>query len=51
MIKTLGVSPDGNFLISGSADQHIKVWDLLKKEQVHKFKDAHKGLFLRSLDD
>ncbi len=43
MIKTLAVSPDGRFLISGSADQHIKVWSLKEWKQVHKFKDAHKG--------
>ena len=36
---------DGKFIVSGSEDRSIKIFDLKTKQLVHWFKDAHNGLF------
>jgi WD40 repeat protein len=35
-IRCLAVSPDGKFLVTGSADKTVKVWDLTRLDK--KFK-------------
>jgi len=35
------MSPDGRFIISGSKDKSIRVFDIQTKQQIHRFKDAH----------
>ena len=37
------ISKDNKFLISGSTDKSIKVFDLRTKELVHEFLDIHEG--------
>jgi len=32
-------SPDGNYLVTGSADQSIILWDVLSGERIHQFLD------------
>jgi WD40 repeat protein len=35
---------DGRFLITGSADKSIGIWDWGRKKLFHKFEDAHTGM-------
>ena len=34
-ILTVAISPDGKYIVSGSADYSIKVWDLLSGREIH----------------
>ncbi len=40
------VSPDSKYIVSGSADQSIKVFDLDTKQQVYHFVNAHESKFI-----
>ncbi|MCP1383435.1 WD40 repeat domain-containing protein [Runella salmonicolor] len=40
-VFTLQYSPDGRFLISGSRDAHLKVWDVSEKYSLHQDVVAH----------
>jgi len=40
------MSPDGKLLISGSADESIKILDIPNRQEIHHFKEAHKGFSL-----
>lgn len=40
-VLSLAVTRDNKFIISGSADKAIKVWDLEDKLEIKCFKDAH----------
>ena len=42
-VHSLAVTSDNKFLISGSQDMSIKIFDLQTKELVHHFENAHKG--------
>ena len=42
-INSVAISPDGRFIISGSDDNSINVFDMHTKEQLHRFSDAHSG--------
>jgi len=42
-IESVAVTSDSKFLISGSQDRSIKVFDLDTKKQVHHFQNAHEG--------
>lgn len=44
-VKCLAVTRDNTFLISGSSDLSIKVFDIEKKKDVHTFKNIHDGNF------
>ncbi|NEO64452.1 MAG: WD40 repeat domain-containing protein, partial [Moorea sp. SIO4G2] len=36
-VNTLSVTPDGNYVVSGSKDNTIKIWDLEKREEMLTF--------------
>jgi len=36
---------DERFIISGSGDKSIKIFDILTKQQIYHFVDAHEGKF------
>ena len=38
-------SRDGKYIISGSKDKSIKIFDVQTKELVHQFADVHNGKF------
>ena len=40
-IYVMSMSPDGQFVVSGSQERTIKIFDLQKKQLVHLFKFAH----------
>jgi len=42
-ITSMAVTSDNRFLISGSEDKSIKVFDLPTKQLVHHFENAHKS--------
>jgi len=42
-VNTIAISPDSRFIISGSHDKSIKVFEIASKEQVHHLKNAHTG--------
>jgi len=42
-VRSVAVSPDNKFAISGSDDYSVKIYDLETREQVHQFKDAHQS--------
>ena len=54
-ITSVAIPADGRFIVSGSADNSIKVLDMHTKEQLHHFSDAHFStisfsiLYIRSL--
>ena len=37
------MTPDGRFIVSGSKDKSIKIFDLEKLQEVHHFKNIHEG--------
>ena len=45
LIKALSISPDGRFLVSGSSDNTIKVWDVAQRRVVHSL-EGHSGQVL-----
>ena len=42
-IYVMAMSPDGQFIVSGSQERTVKIFDLQKKQLVHFFKFAHEG--------
>ena len=40
-VRSVAVSSDNRFIVSGSDDKSIKVFDLQTKQQMHHFADAH----------
>ena len=34
-VETVAISPDGKYIVSGSSDKSIKVWDLLSGREIH----------------
>ena len=34
-VYTVAISPDGKYIVSGSNDNSIKVWDLLSGREIH----------------
>jgi len=42
-ITSVAVTSDSKYIISGSYDKSIKVFDLQTKQQVHHFENAHEG--------
>jgi len=42
-LNSLFVTPDDRFIVSGSHDKSLKVFDLHTKQEVHHFKNAHQG--------
>ena len=36
-VKTVAISPDGKYIVSGSYDKSIKVWDLPSGREIHTF--------------
>ena len=39
----MAISADNRFIISGSTDKSIKMFDMGTKELLHHFSDAHSG--------
>jgi len=48
-IRTIAISPDGKYIISGSYDRSIKILDFETKQQVHCFENAHDGNIMKVL--
>jgi len=46
VISSVAISNDDKYIISGSWDHTIKIFDLETKQEVHHFKNAHEGNFL-----
>ena len=47
-VRSVAVSSDNRFIVSGSHDKSIKVFDLQTKQQLHHFVDAHQGTIILS---
>ncbi len=45
-LTSMAVTSDSRYVISGSLDKSIKVFDLKTKQQVHHFTDAHQSKFI-----
>jgi len=43
-ITSVAVTSDQRYVISGSNDKSIKVFDLRTNQQVHHFENAHQGI-------
>ncbi len=39
----MAVTSDGKYIISGSLDKSLKIFDLNEKREIHHFQDAHEG--------
>ena len=48
-VTSVAISADGRFIVSGSYDKSIKVFDMHTKEQLHHFSDAHSSTIYVSL--
>ncbi len=48
-IFSIAISPDNKFVVSGSGDKSIKIFDLETNKQIHHFADAHDGNFLNNI--
>ena len=48
-ITSVAISTDGRFIVSGSEDNSIKVFDMHTKQQLHHFSDAHSSTIYISL--
>ena len=40
-VRSIGLTPDGESIISVSKDKSIKVFSLITKKQMHQFQNAH----------
>jgi U3 small nucleolar RNA-associated protein 13 len=49
MTLELTFDPSSKFLAAGTADSHIKVWDVLKGFQTHNFLGGHRGIITNLL--
>lgn len=49
-VHSVVVTSDNKYLISGSSDRSIKVFDLNTKQEIYHFKNAHKGKSLKCKD-
>ncbi len=49
-INRLTVTPDNKYIISGSRDGSIKVFDFEARREVHHFQEAHESKFSCNLD-
>lgn len=45
-IFSIAISPDNKFVVSGSGDKSIKIFDLETSKPIYHFTDAHDGKFL-----
>jgi len=43
-VRCLAMTPDGGFIISGSSDCTIKIFELEAREEVHHFQRIHGGI-------
>jgi len=43
-VRCVAISADDKYIISGSEDKSIKVFDLEIKQQIYHFADAHQGI-------
>jgi len=43
IITCVTVSPEGRYIVYGCEDKSVRVFDYKIKQQIHHFKDAHKG--------
>ena len=48
-INSVAISADGRFIVSGSDDKSIKVFDMHTKESVHNFSNAHSRIIYLAL--
>ena len=48
-VNSVALSADGRFIVSGSKDKSIKVFDMDTKQQLYHFLDAHSGIISLSL--
>ena len=48
-IRSVALSADGKFIVSGSDDKSIKMFDVHTKQQLHHFSEAHSGTIHLSL--
>ncbi len=42
-IKSVAVTSDSKYLISGSNDRSIKIFELSTKQEIHHFENVHEG--------
>lgn len=45
-VSSVAVTSDNRFIVSGSRDNSIKIFDLHAKQEVHHIQNAHKSKFL-----
>ena len=45
-VNSVAVTGDGKYIISGSEDKTIAVWDIANKTLLHRFKEAHSDRIL-----
>jgi FOG: WD40 repeat len=48
-ITTIAITPDLRYIVSGSKDKDIAIFDFNTKEKVHLFEKAHRGVLLESM--
>jgi len=45
-VLSLATSLDGKYLVSGSEDKSIKIFDIETKQEVHHFSEIHEGILI-----
>ena len=45
IIFSTAVSPNGKYVVSGSDDKVLNLYNIESQTQIHQFLDAHEGLF------
>ena len=40
---SVAISNNNKYIVSGSQDKSIKIWDLEDKKELHSFNNAHSG--------
>lgn len=45
-VKSMAITSNDKYIISGSNDKSIKVFDLKAKKEVHHFENCHEGRFV-----
>ena len=42
---SIAISPDSRYMVTGSADRTVKIFDFQTRQLIHHFKSEHKSIF------
>ncbi len=49
-VTSVQISSDNKYIVSGSDDKSIKIFDFASKQEIHRFKKVHRGKYYFDTD-